>query len=170
MTTGAGADKVLTTDASGVATWQEAAGGSLWTQTGDDIYYNTGNVAIGTSTPGTAKLKILGGSLDMSSQKITNLATSTAGTDAATKGYVDSSSLTLQGKTWIGWRTIINTPCRAFFVTSCTNTCSVHSNLPCISGWTASNCSGSATGCGEVYPIPVSCTCTGTNTYYPEYQ
>lgn len=39
MTTGAGADKVLTTDASGVASWQTPAGGSLWTQTGNDIYY-----------------------------------------------------------------------------------------------------------------------------------
>ena len=51
MLEGAEAGKILTTDASGVATWQEAAGGSLWTQTGDDIYYNTGNVGIGTTIP-----------------------------------------------------------------------------------------------------------------------
>jgi len=51
MLEGAEANKVLTTNASGVATWQEAGGGSLWAQTGDDIYYNTGNVGIGTASP-----------------------------------------------------------------------------------------------------------------------
>jgi len=90
MSAGAGADKVLTTNASGVATWQTPAGGSLWTQTGNDIYYNAGNVGIGATSPDTARLKISGGVLDMTSQKITNLATPTASTDAATKGYVDS--------------------------------------------------------------------------------
>ena len=59
MPTGAGADKVLTTDSSGVASWQTPAGGSLWTQTGDDIYYNTGNVGIGIS-PTLAKLHVDG--------------------------------------------------------------------------------------------------------------
>ena len=52
-----------------------------------------GNVGIGTTDPGTAKLKISGGVLDMTSQKITNLATSTVATDAANKGYVDLKRL-----------------------------------------------------------------------------
>lgn len=50
-----GAGKVLTSDASGNATWQAlATGSSPWATTGTDISNtNTGNVGIGTSTPGT---------------------------------------------------------------------------------------------------------------------
>lgn len=57
-----GDNKVLTSDASGVASWQTPAGGSLWTQTGDNIYYNTGNVGIGTAEP-VANLHILSSSV-----------------------------------------------------------------------------------------------------------
>ena len=129
LLTGAGADKILTSDASGIASWQAPAGGSLWAQTGDDIYYNTGNVAIGTSTPGTAKLKILGGTLDMTTQKISNLATPTADADAATKAYVDAASAGV--KYWLILRTAAtytgnlggyagaNAKCAAEFGSSC---------------------------------------------------
>jgi hypothetical protein len=62
-----GANKVLTSDATGNATWQNASGSftagngltwssntlhSVWTQSGNNIYKNnSGNVGIGTSTP-----------------------------------------------------------------------------------------------------------------------
>jgi len=114
LLTGAGANKILTSDASGVASWQVPAGGSLWSQSGDDIYYNTGNVAIGTSTPGTAKLKILGGVLDMTSQKITSLAIPTNDADAATKAYVDAASggvcYEVYGSNtcFAGWERVVN--------------------------------------------------------------
>ncbi len=46
--------KVLTSDATGLASWQTpAAGGgvSLWTESGSNVYRNDGNVGIGTSDP-----------------------------------------------------------------------------------------------------------------------
>ena len=44
------AGKVLTSDADGLATWS-TNGLSQWTTTGTNIYYNTGNVGIGTNSP-----------------------------------------------------------------------------------------------------------------------
>ena len=54
-----GAGKVLTSDDSGVASWQPAANVTQWTTAGNTIYYSTGNVGIGTLTPDT-KLHVEG--------------------------------------------------------------------------------------------------------------
>ena len=44
-------NQVLTTNGTGTLSWSTASGSSQWTTSGSDIYYTTGNVSIGTSTP-----------------------------------------------------------------------------------------------------------------------
>ncbi len=65
---------------------------SQWTTSGSSIYYDGGNVGVGTNNPGE-KLEI-SGNIKLSGtspiHKITNLAEPTNNSDAATKGYVDS--------------------------------------------------------------------------------
>jgi len=43
--------QVMTTDAAGTVSWATPASGSLWQSNAPDIYFGTGNVGIGTSTP-----------------------------------------------------------------------------------------------------------------------
>ena len=49
MPTEAGAGKILTSDASGLGTWENAPQSSPWLPSGNGIYYNTGKVGIGTT-------------------------------------------------------------------------------------------------------------------------
>jgi len=48
---------VLTNDGLGQAKWEPSSGGSLWQSNSPNVYFNTGNVGIGTTTP-TAPLTI----------------------------------------------------------------------------------------------------------------
>lgn len=56
---GAGAGKVLISDSSGVGTWQSPPTPSQWQNNASAIYYNGGNVGVGTSTP-SAMLDVAG--------------------------------------------------------------------------------------------------------------
>ena len=53
-----GANKVLTSDANGVGTWQAPSGGSLWSLNGSNAYYDTGNVNIGSATSPNPNIKL----------------------------------------------------------------------------------------------------------------
>ena len=54
-----GANKVLTSDVNGLASWQPAGGDTDWTISGNNVYRNSGNVGIGITGP-SYKLHVVG--------------------------------------------------------------------------------------------------------------
>lgn len=54
-----GLGKVLTSDATGVATWQDIPSSSKWTELSGNIYRETGNVGVGITTP-VEKFEVVG--------------------------------------------------------------------------------------------------------------
>jgi hypothetical protein len=63
LTTSPTAGYVLTSDATGIGSWQPAGAGScLWHLNGSNIYYNTGNVAIGATDPSYYPLRVVNNS------------------------------------------------------------------------------------------------------------
>jgi len=71
-----GTGKVLTSNASGLATWQTPASSSLWSSGGDNIYFNDGNVGIQTPSP---KSKLSVGADGHDQYNIYSLATQASG-------------------------------------------------------------------------------------------
>ncbi|MDP3057558.1 MAG: hypothetical protein Q8N37_03500 [bacterium] len=59
---------------------------------GNVLLVPNGNVGIGTTNPTTGKLVVSGGNIDITGNRIINLAAPIASTDVATKGYVDAQS------------------------------------------------------------------------------
>ncbi len=99
-----GAGKVLTSNASGLATWQTPAGGSNWTLSSGNVYRTTGNVGIGTSSP-TNKLHVVGNTLIDGTLKTgnhTSSAVPVAYGSIASDGSISSGTSNVLSCVWSG--------------------------------------------------------------------
>jgi hypothetical protein len=94
MPTAAAEGHVLTSDASGVGTWQAPAGGDDgdWSVSGDDVYRVSGGVGIGTPTP-DGDLHMHGGPGGSTMLRMTTDSTGTGFSDGF-KLWIDSSGYT----------------------------------------------------------------------------
>jgi len=120
LSTGASYGYVLTSDGSGYGTWQPPAGGSLWEQSGSEIYYSAGNVGVGVTDPETT-LHVAGGNGDLNATegdfKIGNatyrlkmgVLTSGGGTGLTRIQAAGSNAKLLLGNNGVDTMTITNT-------------------------------------------------------------
>lgn len=96
-----GAGKVLTSDANGLASWQTPATSAQWLTSGSNIYFNTGNVGIGTSTP-QGKLQIIGSDAFNNSRTLEVENTSTSAAVDNVSGIYGKINITSTSGTNVG--------------------------------------------------------------------
>jgi hypothetical protein len=96
-----GASTTLTNDGSGNLTWS-SGGSSQWTTSASNIYYNTGNVGVGTSNP-TAKLQVEGDIAATGTGKVLfgySIQTYASAGTAAARAACPANSMILGGGCW----------------------------------------------------------------------
>ena len=129
--TTATAGHVLTTDASGIGTWQPAAGVGFWTDVGTHIHANNspnvvvtdvGHVGIGDTTP-DSKLDVEGGDIRIS----------TAGRGLIVRGVLLSESRSVNlGEDWYGmWLPWGGSPDTCDFCINTTFRCNETDSMSC---------------------------------------